>query len=378
MNILHVNMSLDPISGGGTVERICQLHGSMRKMSGVSSCILSLAVTDLSALPESEDVVLLPCWNQRWYLPAPKLRTIYRLICRADVIHLMNHWTILNAIVYLFTRLAKKPYVISPAGALAIFGRSKGVKRWYNLLVGKDLVGNAAAAIAITEDEIDILMQYGVLAERIQLIPNGVRLEDFGCNDQHLFRKQTGLGNRDYLLFVGRLNEIKGPDLLLEAFIKLSSFFPDLYLVFAGPDGGMEGFLKTRAKKVGLADRVFFAGYIGGELKSSAYHGASLLVVPSRQEAMSIVALEGAVCAIPVVLTDRCGFGALALAGAARLTEVDSSAISKVIHELMSDPELRKEMGEKGQQLAASSYTWDIAGESHVKLFERCLNRMDF
>jgi glycosyltransferase involved in cell wall biosynthesis len=49
-----------------------------------------------------------------------------------------------------------------------------------------------------------------------------------------------------------------------------------------------------------------------------------------------------------------------------------------VIHELMSDPELRKEMGEKGQQLAASSYTWDIAGESHVKLFERCLNRMDF
>lgn len=377
MNILHVNMSLDPISGGGTVERICQLHGSMRKMSGLSSSILSVAVTDLSALPESKDVVLLPCWNRRWYLPLPKLRTIYRLICRADVIHLMNHWTILNAIVYLITRLAKKPYVISPAGALAIFGRSKGIKRCYNRLVGSAMVCNAAAAIAITEDEVDILIQYGVAAKRIQLIPNGVRLEDFACNDVHLFRKQAGLGNRDYLLFLGRLNEIKGPDLLLEAFIELSSVFLELHLVVAGPDGGMEELLKTRARKAKLADRVHFVGYIGGKLKSSAYHGASLLVVPSRQEAMSIVALEGAVCGVPVVLTDRCGFGALASAGAARLTEADCSAISKVIFELMSDPVLRKEMGAKGQQFVASSYTWDIAAESHLKLFDRCVYRMD-
>lgn len=373
MNILHVNMSLDPVTGGGTVERIRQLHESMQKMDGISSRILSVAVADSSAVSESEGVVLLPCWNRRWYLPAPRLITMYRMIRWADVVHLMNHWTILNAIVYWFSRLADKPYVISPAGALSLFGRSQRVKRWYNKLVGSALVKNSAAAIAIAEDEVEVLKQSGVLAERIKHIANGVRLEDFSCHDEQLFRKHAGVGKADYLLFVGRLNEIKGPDLLLDAFIELSSSFPELHLVFMGPDGGMRDVLENRANEAEVDDRVHFVGYAGGELKSSAYYGASLLVVPSRQEAMSIVALEGAVCAVPVVLTDRCGFDVLAESGAARLSEASSRALSKVISELMPDPDLRKEMGIKGRQLAASSYTWDIAAHRHVELFSQCV-----
>jgi glycosyltransferase involved in cell wall biosynthesis len=186
-------------------------------------------------------------------------------------------------------RLTGKPYIICPAGALPLFGRSQGFKRWYNRLVGRALVKNSAAAIAISEDEIEILKQYKVSIEHIQHIPNGVRPDDFSCTDERLFRKHAAIGDADYLLFVGRLNEIKGPDLLLNAFIELSPDFPDLCLIFAGPDGGMFDELKSKAEKEGLEHRVHFTGYTGGDLKSSAYHGASLLVVPSRQEAMSIV-----------------------------------------------------------------------------------------
>jgi glycosyltransferase involved in cell wall biosynthesis len=374
MKILHVNMSLDPVTGGGTVERIHQLHESMRKMDGVSSRVLSLAVGESSALAESDEVILLPCWNQRWYLPAPKFLAMYRLVCQADVIHLMNHWTILNALIYWMARWADKPYIVCPAGALALFGRSQRGKRLYSRLVGRALVKNSAAAIAIAGDEVRLLKQYGVAEDRIQHIPNGVRLDDFSYIDEQLFRNHAGLGNARYLLFVGRLNAIKGPDLLLDAFIAVSSAFPGLHLVFIGPDGGMLDEMQSKAAKVGLGAQVHFAGYAGGELKSSAYHGASLLVVPSRQEAMSIVALEGAICGIPVVLTDRCGFDVLAEAGAARLSGASSLAISKVISDLMSDPDLCKEMGAKGQELAASSYTWDIAARRHVELFNQCVD----
>lgn len=371
MNILHVNMSFDPVTGGGTVERIRQLHESMREMDGVTSSILSVAVDDSSALPESEDVVLLPCWNRRWYLPAPKLLTMYRMVCQADVIHLMNHWTILNALIYWMARWADKPYIVCPAGALALFGRSQRGKRWYNRLVGKALVKNSTAAIAIAGDEIELLKRHGVAEDRIHHIPNGVRPDDFSCIDGQLFRNHAGLGNVEYLLFMGRLNEIKGPDLLLDAFIAMSPAFPGLHLVFIGPDGGMLEELQFKAANAGLGAQVHFAGYAGGELKSSAYHGASLLVVPSRREAMSIVALEGAICGVPVVLTDRCGFDVLAEAGAARLSRANSRAISEVISGLMSDPVLRKKMGVKGQQLAAGSYTWDIAALRHVELFRQ-------
>jgi len=377
MNILHVNMSLDPVTGGGTVERIRQLHEAMGEMEGITSRVLSVAVADSSALPESENVVLLPCWSRRWYLPAPKLFAMYHMVRQADVIHLMNHWTIINAMIYWMARLAGKPYVICPAGALPLFGRSQGFKRWYNKVVGSALVKNAAAAIVVAEDETEALNQYGIFADHIQHIPNGVRVADFSCTDERLFREYAGIGHADYILFVGRLNEIKGPDILLDAFITLSVAYPDLHLVFAGPDGGMLDRLKRAAAQADLTERVHLCGYAGGELKSSAYHGASLLVVPSRQEAMSIVALEGAICGRAVVLTDRCGFDALAEAGAARLTDADSGSIANVISELMADANLRKSMGVKGQELALNSYTWSIAARRHVELFRQCMNRSE-
>lgn len=369
MNVLHINMSLDPVTGGGTVERVRQLHQSMLQMEGIHSRILSVGCANTSALPVSEDALLLPCMSKRWYLPAPKLVTMYQAVHQADVIHLINHWTILNAIIYWMARLSGKPYIICPAGALPLFGRSQGFKRWYNRLVGRAMVKNSAAAIAIAEDEIEILKQYGVPIEHIQHIPNGVRPEDFSCTDAQLFRKYTAVGDNDYLLFVGRLNAIKGPDLLLNAFIELSSDFPDLHLVFAGPDGGMLDQLKHEAEKARLDNRIHFPGYLGGDLKSSAYHGASMLVVPSRQEAMSIVALEGAVCGIPVLLTDRCGFDVLAQKGAAMVVDTNSSTMARVICELMPDLDLRNEMGIKGQQLAVNSYSWDIAARRHIELF---------
>jgi len=372
MNILHVNMSLDPVAGGGTVERIRQLHEAMRKIPGVSSQVLSVAVADSSALAESEDVVLLPCWNRRWYLPAPKLITIYKMVRHADVIHLMNHWTIINAIIYWMARLTSTPYVVCPAGALPLFGRSQGFKFWYNYFVGTSLVKKSAAAIVIAEDEIEALMKYGVMKADVKYIPNGVRLEDFSYDDEQLFRKHVGIGEVNYLLFVGRLNEIKGPDILLNAFISISSTFPDLHLVFTGPDGGQLDELKSKTEQESLEARVHFTGYAGGELKSSAYHGASLLVVPSRQEAMSIVALEGAISGIPVLLTDCCGFDLLAEVGAANLAEVNSNSIANVITELMSDSKLRKEMGMKGRLLASSSFTWEIAARRHLELFSQC------
>ncbi|MDQ6991204.1 MAG: glycosyltransferase, partial [Mariprofundaceae bacterium] len=274
MDILHVNMSLDPVTGGGTVERIRQLHEAMGKITGITSRVLSVAISDSSALPESESVVLLPCWSKRWYLPAPKLLIMYRMVRQADVIHLMNHWTIINAVIYCLARMTGTSYVVCPAGALSLFGRSQGFKRWYNRLIGNALVTHASAAIAIAEDEVTVLKQYEMLEERIQNIPNGVRLEDFTYVDSTLFRKHACIGDADYLLFVGRLNPIKGPDLLLEAFIILANTFSSLHLVFTGPDGGMLNSLQSRVNDVALTSRVHFAGYAGSELKSSAYHGA--------------------------------------------------------------------------------------------------------
>jgi len=371
MHILHVNMSLDSVTGGGTVERVRQLHLAISILPGVQSRVLSLKLSTTPALTESGDVVFLPCWSKRWYVPAPKLLTMYRLVREADVVHLMNHWTFINAIIYWLARLTDTPYIICPAGALPLFGRTQGFKRWYNRLVGAALVRNCSAAIAIAADEAAVLQQYGVASERIFHIPNGVREMDFSFDDASLFRQNVGIEDDPYVLFVGRLNEIKGPDLLLDAFVSIANQFSHLHLVFAGPDGGMLEALQQAAKAAELDERIHFAGYAGGDLKSSAYYGASLLVVPSRQEAMSIVALEGAVCGIPVVLTDQCGFDQLRDAGAALLAEASSASLAESIASLVADEKLRRQMGVAGRRFALEKYTWNIAAGHYIEICKR-------
>lgn len=371
MNILQVNMSLDPVTGGGTVERVEQLHRSFGEMEHVSSRILSLKTGGEAESDRDTDVILLPCLSRRWYLPLPKLFTIWRQVKWADVILLMNHWTFLNALVYWLARISGKAYAVCPAGALPMYGRSQRFKRFYNFCVGRSLIAHADAAIAIAIDESADMEQYGVASERIHHIPNGVRTEDFAFEDDTLFRQHIGLKQGDgYLLFVGRLNGIKGPDLLLEAFVRVSDTFPQLHLAYIGPDGGLLEGLKERARESGLTDRIHFAGYAAGELKSSAIHGASLLVVPSRQEAMSIVALEAAICSTPVILTDQCGFGALSHAGGGLLVEVSDERMAEAIHKLMLDQALRQEMGRKGRELALRDYTWSIAAARHYSIFQ--------
>ena len=73
----------------------------------------------------------------------------------------MSHWTPINILAYVLIRFYRKPYVVCPAGALPIFGRSKLFKRFYNKIVGKRIIKNADGCIAVTPDEISISYHMG-------------------------------------------------------------------------------------------------------------------------------------------------------------------------------------------------------------------------
>lgn len=368
MKVLHVNMSLNPISGGGTVERVTQLHRSLIDL-GVKSHIVTIgynynATNSRKSLPE---VTSIPSLNDRWFIPFPSIIKVRKLVDQADVIHLINHWTLINAWVYLLARKRRKPYIICPAGALTIYGRSKVKKYFYQWLIGRNILKHASAAIAVSRNEVKVLEIAGVDSETIHHIPNGVNDEDFSCCDPTLFREISGIGSVPYILFLGRLNLIKGPDLLLSAYAQLSSDIP-YHLVIAGPDGGLFDGLKKRVLDLNLNDRVHFTGHLAGDVKSSACHEASVLVVPSRHEAMSIVALEAAISGTPVLMTDRCGFPALAEAGAAIEVPANINGLSEGLRKLLGDECNLDEMGVHARAFALKHYTWSIMAKRFIEI----------
>jgi glycosyltransferase involved in cell wall biosynthesis len=313
---------------------------------------------------------LVPCASERFLWPRVPRGALDAHVERADVVHLCNHWTVLNLMVQRAARRQAKPWAVCPAGALPIFGRSKALKRAYNAMGGRSLVAHAAAWIAITRRETEDFRPYGVDPQRVDVIPNGIEPRDYREGDAGAFRRQHGLGDARLLLFMGRLNPIKGPDLLLEAFAQEAAALPGTTLVYAGPDGGMRAALQERARAAGIGERVRFVGWVGGADKVAAYRAAELVVIPSRQEAMSLVALEAGACGKPVLMTDRCGFDAAVHAGGALAVSPEATALGAALLDLSHRGSLA-EMGRALQSLVMREYTWDAAVRRYAGLFER-------
>lgn len=375
MRVLNVNVTLDAVSGAGTAERTLQMSRFL-KNAGAECAILTLDVgldsrhlDELSGIP----VTALRCVLPRYYIfPLPEPR-VTELVRWADVIHVMNHWTLLNAVVYRAARRTGRPYVVCPAGALRIYGRSNLLKKLYSKSIGNRIIQNAAACVAIADNEIDRFRHYGVRDDHIALIPNGVDPDAFRAADPKAFRKKFGIDDLPFILFMGRLNPIKGPDLLLQAFCQVKGLFDDLQLVFAGPDGGMLATLKTMAHQADVADRVHFIGHISGSDKAGAYSAARLLVIPSRQEAMSIVVLEAGVCGTPVLITDECGFNEVENIGGGRVVGASAKALESGLLEMLKDPASLRRVGLKLKDHVIQHFLWESTARSYLELFDRIL-----
>lgn len=373
MRVLNVTSSIDLKSGGGTGERTFQMSHALAQ-TGVPCTVLTLAIGLDSARVDAmlpADTVALPCLWRRFYVPLGGLLTIRRLVREADLIHLMGHWSALNALVYLAAKWAGKPYVVCPAGALPLFGRSGWLKRAYNFLVGDAIVRNASAWIAVTPMEFPQFAAYGVPAYNVLVLPNGVSEDDVSSQMPPYTDRLPG---SPFILFMGRLNPIKGPDLLLQAFAQVSGRFSGHHLVFAGPDGGMLAELTASAVRLGLAHRVHFLGHVDGVEKAGAYRSAQLLVVPSRQEAMSIVALEAGISGTPVLLTDQCGFDEIAGLDPRLVVPASSEGLAAGLLALLGNADELRQVGSRTRLFVREKYAWPTIIIRYLDLYRQILS----
>jgi glycosyltransferase involved in cell wall biosynthesis len=372
VRVLLVNISLDAVAGGGTAVKTRALAAALGD-AGVDVTVLTtdVGLRDGAPVVAGASVVALRCLVPRFYVPLVSPGRFRRLVRSADVVLLLNHWTALNAAAYWTARAAGKPYVVLPAGALPLFGRSKTLKRVFNTIVGRALVRRASAQIATTRDEVGHFAAYGVPAERVTVIPNAIDTRRDWRAPAAAFRERIGA---PFVLFLGRLNAIKGPDLLLEAFARVSSRRPDLHLVLAGPDGGLGAALQGRATALGIATRVHLTGALDEDGKIEAYRSSELLAVPSRQEAMSLVVLEAGLAARPVLITDACGVPDVGEVDGGAVVAPTVDGIADGLWRMLSaSPEESRARGERWRQRVVERFGWDAVAPRYIHLFEQVL-----
>lgn len=376
MHVLNVNSIINLKSGGGTAERTSQMSRALAQ-AGVQCTVLTLDIAvepKRRAFLKPARLMTLPCLWRRFQVPYGGWSVIRSMVESADVVHLMGHWSILNALVYHAARRSRTPYVVCPAGALPLFGRSRLLKRLYNFVVGRAIVRHAQAWIAVTAGEFPHFEAYGIAASRVTVIPNGVNEPAPMALDRPSFFRQLSLPDASFILFMGRLNPIKGPDLLLAAFAAISDRLAAHHLIFAGPDNGMLAELQAKAQESGLAERVHFLGHVDGKVKDALYRLADILIVPSRQEAMSIVVLEAGICGTPVLITDQCGFDEITRVDSRLMVPATSTGLAAGMLDVLERPVELKRVGASLQEFVKNRYVWPTLMDRYTDLYRRVIS----
>ncbi|MFC1914421.1 glycosyltransferase [Chloroflexota bacterium] len=291
---------------------------------------------------------------------------IKRKIKDTDIIHLHNYRTFQNIIVHHYTGKYGVPYVLQAHGSLPRIISRKVLKQVYDNLWGYRLLKDAARVIAVTPAEAEQYRGMGISENKIEIVPHGVDLAEFADLPQRgEFRSKYGLdSDQRIVLYLGRVHEIKGLDILAQAFADLAENMSDTRLVIAGPDDGYLSALKKLTADLGIADRVLFTGPLYGQEKLKAYVDADVYVLPSVYEIFGITVLEACACGTPVIVTDCCGIAGAIDGQAGLVIPHDKDRLLDALQHLLNDDKLRQKFGERGKALVQEKFDWEkIAGQ---------------
>jgi D-inositol-3-phosphate glycosyltransferase len=237
-----------------------------------------------------------------------------------------------------------------------------------------EVIGCSDAILASSADEAAQLERlYGAVPERIEVVVPGVDHDLFSPGDRAKARAELGVGDEPVLLFVGRIQPLKGADVAVGAVAALPSSDATLLVVGgpSGPGGPTEmARLRELVAAEGLGGRVRFVPPQPHGGLATYYRAADVCLVPSRSESFGLVALEAAACGTPVVAAAVGGLRTLVSHGATGfLVEGrDPGAYAAHVAELLADPERAAAMGAVASS-RARRYRWSITGARLRRLY---------
>lgn len=314
----------------------------------------------------------------RYGLSPAMWRTLRRTVATYDIVHI--HW------LYGFSsiaaanaaRAAGVPFVVQANGSLDphLLRKNRLVKRTYLATIGRPLLASAAAVIFTSQQE-QALASY---APRRQewIVPVGLDDSTFTpLPARGTFRSAFPAVDGPFLLFLGRLSRQKALDLLIRALATLTDDGRDIRLVLAGPDpDGYGAYLQTLCTRLGVQDRVLFAGLLTHDMKLAAYVDAELFVLPSYAENFGAVTTEALACGLPVVMSDQVNIHReMATAGVARVVQCSADSVASGIASALDDTAWRRRAATLGPLLVREHYTWNAIVPALVKRYSGAITR---
>jgi D-inositol-3-phosphate glycosyltransferase len=235
---------------------------------------------------------------------------------------------------------------------------------------------NCADAICVSciEEEQQFRRLYGDPQGRLEIIAPGVEHAFFAPGEQDGARRALGLDvDRSLLLFVGRVQPLKGPDVAIRALYELGRVDADLVIVggSSGGDGDNEiARMHALVDELDLHDRVRFVEPQPHHILSTYYRAADVVLAPSRSESFGLVALEAMACGVPVVASAVGGLLSLIddYSTGRLIDGRDPVDYAKAVAEILDDSLLRDSMSAAAVE-KSHRYTWGFAAARLRRLY---------
>ena len=236
-------------------------------------------------------------------------------------------------------------------------------------IIGEQQVVDIASRLtANTEDEAQQLIElYGADPAKVDVVHPGVDLKIFTPGDQSAARERSGLDAQEFIaLFVGRIQPLKAPDILLRAVAQVRRDRPDMkvrVVVCGGPSGsGLDRptALVDLARELGIGDSVTFMTPTSRENLADLYQAADVTVVPSYSESFGLVAVESQACGTPVIAASVGGLRTAVAHNVSGLLIDGHNPIdyARAIELLAHEPHRRQELA-RGAVMHAAAFGWE-------------------
>jgi glycosyltransferase involved in cell wall biosynthesis len=245
----------------------------------------------------------------------------------------------------------------------------------YLNLVMPSVVRSAAAIICPSENsKRDIVKAYGVKADKIRVVPQGVDHERFhpSARLEQAWARKLGIRN-GYVLHIGTFSYRKNIPTLLRAVAELRTrgMWENRQLILAGSQhlslkGGHE--IIDTIRDLDLKDTVVLTGYMPEEHIPGLYAHASMLVMPSIYEGFGFPVVEAMAAGTPVVCSDQSSLPEVAGNAALLFPSDDQHALANAIETLLRTPSIREQLRRKGIE-RASQFTWQRTAEQTIAIY---------
>jgi len=279
-----------------------------------------------------------------------------------DIVYLYEFRSWLGIIVMGISLIMKKKYILQACGSLTYIYPFTTLKKIYDILFGDLILKMAFKVVAQTSTEILQYRELGVLLDKIYKIPNSIDFANYkNLPEKGGFKKQLSIDNdTKIILYLGRLDHIKGIDYLIEAFkyLRYNNNFTNTKLIIVGPECDYLNVLKEMSESF-LNNEVLFPGPLYGEDKIKAYVDSEVVVVPSRYDTFPAVILEAFASGKPVIASNIGSLSDIILHGETGylFSAGKKEELASLLIEIIENPYKAISMGQKARALAQKKYT---------------------